>query len=204
MAHYESWGMDTTKPQPNPCEDADVQRAARDGCLHGDSPFFENRGDAALPSWALRAGGRIGRSIASTMLGGAMFAFLGLLIRRHVPGPAAVIGENLAWAGGGAWLFGCLWFVLHCRARRGWFGMLLRVNLSGVLAIWVLMQLTSQNASALMQPLANAITRYVPELVRLVNPAETIGQVFKLLVAGIFALQALRLSRFCRDAGRPE
>lgn len=158
--------------------------------------------EGRLPGWALRAGDRYGRGIASTMLGGAMFAFIGLLLQKHVEGPVGQIGEALAWAGGGAWLFGCCWFVQRCKARPGWLAMLLRANITGVAAVWALMYLSSEMMPKLLQQYAVSIAAQLPE--GLDDPSELFGTVFKFLIAAIFAWQAKSLTEFCKAAAEPD
>lgn len=157
--------------------------------------------EGRLPAWALRAGDRQSRGIASTMLGGAMFAFIGLLVQEHVEGPAGAIGEALAWAGGGAWLLGCCWFVHCCQARPGWLAMLLRANITGVAAVWALMYLTAETMPDLIQQSTASLAASLPE--GLGDPADLFGKVFKFLIAAIFAWQAKSLTDFCKAARQP-
>lgn len=155
-------------------------------------------GDDALPGWARRAGDRHGRSIASTILGGAMFVFLGLLWDRHVDGPMGSIGETLAWAGGGAWLFGCCWFVYRCGARRGWLSVLLRVNLIGVAAMWAMMHFSSEMTPELVEEYVLMAFALLPESLHPAEPLEMFARVFKSGIGLIFAWQALTLTAFCK------
>lgn len=157
--------------------------------------------EGRLPGWALRAGDRQSRGIASTMLGGAMFAFIGLLVQKHVEGPAGAIGEAIAWAGGGAWLFGCCWFVHYCKARPGWLAMLLRANITGVAAVWAVMYLTAETTPELIHQFTASMAAQLPE--GLGDPVELFGKVLKFLIAAIFAWQAKSLTDFCKTATQP-
>jgi hypothetical protein len=159
--------------------------------------------DARLPDWAWRVGGRVGRSIASTIIGGAMLAFIGLLLQEHLQGPVASLGDSLVWAGGAAWLFGCLWFVWHCRARPGWLWMLIRVNVAGVAAVWMLMRFNSETTPDQVRQFALAAAQYLPAWAMPHDPLETSAGLFKGLVVLIFGWQAAALSSYCRSVGRP-
>jgi len=149
-----------------------------------------------------RPGDRVPRSIASTILGGALFAVIGWTLARELDAGRA-LGEALMLGGAGAWGFGCVWFAWHCRARRGWIPALLGAHLFGLLGILGLLSLGSQagqpaNAQWITDAARSlgysgsdeALLRWIPRLTK-----------FGCVLA--FAFVAQRLSRFCR-AVQPE
>ncbi len=179
-----------------------VCRTLNDAAAEAHAPSV-NADEARLPGWALRAGGRVGRSIASTIIGGAIFAFVGLWLTEQIEGPARVFGENVAWGGAAAWLFGCAWFAVHCRARRGWLGVLAGANLSAFAAAWVLLRFSTQSLPEGVRTWVEHAVALIPVVGASIDPHLLLARAVKLLVSLIFALQAHRLSTFCRSVQRP-
>lgn len=81
--------------------------------------------------------------------------------------------------------------------------MLMRVNVAGVAAVWVLMRFTSDTTPDQIRQLVLSASQFLPAWAMPQDPLRTFARLFKALVVLIFAWHAAALSSFCRSVGRP-